>query len=425
MESSKKLYQKLPKTPGVYLMKNASGKILYVGKAGNLWRRVSSYFLRPQEIRIQKLVEEVRRVDYEKTDTAIEALILEANLIKKLLPPFNVRDKDDKSFLYVAVTKDEFPRVLLVRGKERGGGHYRNLYGPFTSASSLKEALRIIRRIFPYNTHILETKIRKIPRGTDEDLAVSPSEAVFGRECFDYQIGLCPGVCAGKISRAEYLRTVRNIELFFSGKKRQMLSSLRREMAGAAKKEEYELAETLKRKIFALEHIQDIALITENTHVFEETGGREKRRIEGYDISNISGTSATGSMVVFLGKEPAKSEYRKFKIKTITGANDVGMLREVLRRRFMRTAEGNWPLPYLVLVDGGLPQVRAAREILDEFALHIPVVGIAKGKGRKRNDIMGTLPPGVEKKTIIRVRDEAHRFAVGYHKKLRSGAMLE
>jgi len=385
--------RKLPETPGVYLMRDARGKILYVGKAGNLRRRVESYFARAQDARIEKLVQGVRRIEYLKTDTALEALILEAELIKKHNPPFNVKEKDDKSFLYVEITKEKFPRVLLVRGKNAAEG---KRFGPFTSASSIREALRILRRIFPWSTHSIE------------------SIGTFSRPCLECEIDLCPGTCVGDASEKDYRANIKNLTLFLEGKKDKVMRFLSREMQKASRRLEYERAEKLKRQLFGLQHIRDVAFLTEPE--VAEMGRGPARRIEGYDISDISGTAAVGSMVVFEGDRPAKDEYRKFKIRSFSHPNDVGMMKEILRRRF-----GNpWPLPHLVLVDGGRGQIHAAKQVLAEFGLQIPIVGIAKGPERKRNDIIGIIPKGVAKKTLVRVRDEAHRFAQSYHRRLRS-----
>ncbi len=180
MLTDPKDHKKLPETPGVYLMRDAGGHVLYVGKAGNLRRRVSSYFERPHDMRIQALVTKIRSIDYEKTDTALEALIREAELIKTFMPPWNVREKDDKSFLYIEITKEKFPRVVLVRGKDADRGRR---FGPFTQASSAREAMRILRRIFTWSTHDPETAGK------------------FARPCFDAEIGLCPGTCIGAITR--------------------------------------------------------------------------------------------------------------------------------------------------------------------------------------------------------------------------------
>ncbi len=415
-------YKKFPETPGVYLMKGGNGRVLYVGKAGNLRRRVASYFERPHDVRIETLVRKIAKIDYEKTDTALEALILEAEFIKKFTPPFNVREKDDKSFLSVEITKEKFPRVLLVRGKSPENG---SRFGPFTSASNVREALRILRKIFPWSTHDPE-RLGK-----------------FTRPCFDYEIGLCPGTCVGEISREEYMKNIHRLRLILLGKKKRLLQSLMKEMNAASRKLDFEAAEKLRRQIFALRHIRDTALISDSeilvmpgarTNGVDEKSAGSVYRIEGYDISNISGTSAVGSMVVFENGEPNKNEYRKFRIRSIFKPNDVGMLTEVLERRFkhFRSAghgagfsadgkndAGGWRLPDLILIDGGIAQVNAARRVLLHAGLRIPIIGIAKGPERKRNDVVGTVPKGVQKSTLVRVRNEAHRFAIGYHKALR------
>jgi len=434
-----KLYSRLPTSPGVYIFKNARGKVLYVGKAVNLRRRVSSYFLRAHDRRMEKLVSEIRKVAHEKTPSALEALILESSLIKKFNPPYNIREKDDKSFLYIEITREKYPRVLLVRGKSKAEGER---HGPFVSAGSAREALRILRKIFPWNAHPPE-KVGKI------------------RSCFDYEIGLCPGTCFGKISRAGYLKNIRNLTLFLTGKRREVVKNLEREMKSAAKSLQFEKAGKIRGQLFSLKHIQDTALIGNdefrNSNFEFQTPENDKpnvirnskfrirnsrtgiadtnfirnasfrirnSRIEGYDISNISGTDAVGVMVVFENGEPKKSDYRKFLIKTVMGSNDVGMLREVMRRRFGNAHPGpGWEFPDLVLVDGGKPQVNAARDELKKLKVALPVVGIAKGPARKRTDVHGEIPEWAPLQTLVRLRDESHRFAIAFHRKRRSVRM--
>ncbi len=429
-------------------------------------RRVASYYLRSHDSKIEKLLGEIRKIDYRKTDTAIEALILESQLIKKYEPPYNARDKDDKSFLYVVITKENFPRVILMRGKilpaniKAVGQPY---YGPFTSATSIREALRIIRKIFPYSIHS-DPKLRihtNLQKGkarkkgfVDSDKFVASHRL---RPCLDYELGLCPGTCIGAISRTEYLSNIRNIKLFLSGKKKMLLRKLEKEMKTASEKLEFEKAEKLRRQIFALKHIQDTALISD-IEIQDTRYKIQDTRIEGYDISNISGTSAVGSMVVFTNGKPDKDEYRKFRISTISKSDparqglparsclavaggrphpsastvracragalaggDVGMIKEMLRRRF----NNPWPYPSLILIDGGKGQVNAAKSVLNEFGLDLPVVGIAKGPGRKKNEFVGYKPTEEEKKVLVKVRDEAHRFAISYHRKLRSVRFIE
>ena len=442
---NKKLWENFPDSPGIYIMKDLKGRILYIGKAANLRRRVSSYFLRPPArnaspsnaggggYKTEKLVREIKKIDYEKTDTAIEALILESKLIKKHEPPYNVREKDDKSFLFVEITKEKFPRVLLSRGKNIGVEKAMAQFGPFTSASSIREALRIIRRVFPYSVHASNKLF------VDSDSFVV-SDRPTRKACFDYELGLCPGTCIGAITRVEYLKNIKNITFFFEGKKRQIIKSLEREMRAASKALEFEKAEKVRRQIFSLKHIQDVALIKDEKFQITNSKLQTRFRIEGYDVSNISGDSATGAMVVFTNGKSDKNEYRKFKIQTLKtpdparkglsplamAGGDVGMLKEVLRRRFSRNRQKEgWPLPNLILIDGGAGQVNAAKEILGEAGLSIPIIGIAKGAKRKNNRFIGKIPIGVDERTLIRVRNEAHRFAVAYHKKLRARKSLD
>ena len=408
------LYKNIPGTPGVYLMLDGDGKILYIGKAVNLLRRVSSYFTRPHDYRIEKLVSLIKKIDFQKTETALEALFLEAELIKKHQPPYNVLEKDDKSFLYVEITNERFPRVLLVRGKSLASG---KRFGPFIYGGAIRAAIRILRKIFPFATHPpgeLKTNNSKLKtKRNSSSLVVGHKLSVNMRSCFDYQIGLCPGTCIGAVDPKEYRKSIKNLTLIFEGKKRRVLAGLERDMKAAAKALEFERAERIRRQVFALRHIQDVAVISDSSVVLNGES-LPNYRIEGYDISNISGTSAVGSMVVFRGSAPDKNEYRKFRIRTVHQSNDVGMLREVLRRRF----KNPWELPSLILIDGGLPQVNTARSVLGEVGLRIPVVGIAKGPTRKKNEFVGAIPQGIQERTLVRVRDEAHRFAISYYRKL-------
>lgn len=227
------------------------------------------------------------------------------------------------------------------------------------------------------------------------------------------------------VTKSEYRKKIRYLILFLEGKRSRLVRSLEREMATASKKLDFEKAAEFRGRLFALRHIQDVALISENTLYPKSDTLAPIRRIEGYDISNISGDAAVGSMVVFENGAPKKSDYRKFRIKTMDGPNDTGMMREVISRRLRHapaageTADESWPLPSLILVDGGLGQVHAAERALKDAHMKVPVVGITKGPERKRNDIVGSIPEWTDKRTLERVRDEAHRFAIAYHKNVR------
>lgn len=404
----KETIEALPEAPGVYMMYSKDGDLLYVGKAGNLKKRVSSYFHKAHDKRIEELVKKIDDIKHKETDSVLDALILESKMIKDHQPIFNVREKDDKSFLWVEITKEEYPRVLLTRGSEKDMNKNKKSdhFGPFVYASEIRRALRVLRKIFPYNTH-----------GPDK-------VGNLKRPCLNAELGLCPGTCVSKINKKEYKKTISELKKVLKGGKRTLIRNMDKEMKKSAKDLDFERAQKLKRRIFSLQHIHDTALISDNQPKIK-SDQKEKIRIEGYDISNISGTSATGSMVVFYNDQPSKDDYRKFKVKTIKGQNDTGMLKEVLERRFSRYDEGSnknqWPLPDLILIDGGKGQVNTAIKVLEEKGFRIPVVGIAKGVKRKKNEFIGKIPGFTNEKTLIRVRDEAHRFAVSYHKKLRKG----
>jgi excinuclease ABC subunit C len=396
-----KKLKSLPTSPGVYIFKNNTGDILYVGKAGSLKDRVGSYFQdrsgysRPIEFAIDQIAD----IEIRKTDTVLEAYILEQELIKKLQPKYNAMGKDNKSFCYVVATKEDFPRFIILRKTdlEKGEERYAKIYGPYISKKQIEIALKILRKIFPYHAK---------PQHTEKG-------------CLDLQIGLCPGPYDGLIAKKDYIKNIRGIRMMLEGKKKGLINRMKKEMEAYSRKNEFEKAVQIRNKIFALQHMQDVALITnsrEQKSLFPAGGVR----IESYDISNISGQYAVGSMVVFDNSEgemkPNKSQYRKFKIKTIEGANDVGAMEEMLARRF----GNNWPRPNLIILDGGAGHLNMARKVLRNYKLEIPLLAVAKGPERKKLDLrsFGTLPE-IPENIIEQARDEAHRFAIAYHKKLR------
>ncbi len=399
---------RLPPAPGVYFMKDATGELLYIGKATSLRTRVSSYFLRPQDPRIASMVAKIRRIDYEETPTAVEALLLEAKLIKKFQPPYNVDEKDDKSFVHLVFTRESFPKPVLIRGHElvrMPKKQFLRTFGPFSSAASVRAALDTLRKSFPWTM-------------------CSPGRK---RGCFYRHLGLCPGVCTGEISSAAYTKIIRELLQFFSGDRTGVVRTMRAAMRRAAKAKRYEEAAALRDRLSALEHVRDTSILKRDEAGlgdFIDVFGR----IEGYDISNISGTDAVGSMVVFEDGEPKKREYRKFAIKTVEGPNDYAMLHEVLQRRFSRT---DWRMPDLVLIDGGVGQVNEAKNVLVAAGLKIPLVGMAKGPDRKRDELIYDRADHELARLVTafrpllqRVRDEAHRFAVAYHRARRGKSFI-
>jgi excinuclease ABC subunit C len=416
IEDLKKIEQKLPDLPGVYFFLGPKKEILYIGKATSLHDRVKSYFSRDLVLTrgalVEKMIENTKSIDFQVTDSVLEAIILENNLIKKYQPHANTKEKDDKSFNHVIITREKFPQVLLVRGKNVDKEIHQQFikydFGPFPHGGQLKEALRIIRKIFPFRDGRCVPAKEQIARGK------------VPRACFNRQIGLCPGVCTGEISEKEYARTINHIRLFFEGKKRALTKSLGKEMVQYAKKREFEKAGEIKRELFALGHIQDVSLIKSDYKDVHNKNAEDKNfRIEAYDISHLGGKNMTGVMIVLENGEFNKSEYRKFKIKTVDCANDVGALREVLERRF---SHAEWQMPEVVVVDGNEAQKRVAEEVVKKFASQsVSVVAVVKNEHHKPSALIGKSEIiDRYQKEILLANNEAHRFVIAYHKKLRS-----
>jgi len=391
---------KLPDSPGVYFFVGKNKRNLYIGKATSLRDRVRSYFsgdiLESRSPLIAKMLEEASGLKYRQTDSVLEALILEAYLIKKYQPPYNTDEKDNKSWNYVVISDEYYPQVLLVRGRELEKGSFTAtgraagaIYGPFPHGGQLKEALKIIRKIFPFR-----------------DRKCKP---VQGRPCFSRQIGLCPGVCTGEISKKDYAKTIRNLKLFFEGKKKQLVRSLEHDMKSSAKGKNFEEAGRIKKMIFALNHIQDVALLGNFAR-----GAPSGFRIEAYDVAHLAGRSVVGVMTVVSGGQAEKSEYRKFKIKDNPGVNDTRALAEILRRRL---AHDEWPLPRLIVVDGAVAQVNVAKKVLQEFGYEIPIVGVVKNERHLPKGFAGDERIAhLHEADILLANSEAHRFALKFHR---------
>lgn len=381
--------KKFPDSPGIYVMRGPRRVILYIGKATSLRHRVISYFQRPQESRIEMMLSQVETIEVQRTDSVVEALLLESNLIKKYNPKYNVKLKDGKTYLGIFVTKEDWPRVIPARITEKlPKGEF---FGPFPSSRDVGMTLQILRKLFPF-------RVSCVPES--------------GKACFEYHMGMCPGVCFGKVTKVDYQNSIKQIKLFLHGSKKEVIKTLEKEMKEKSKNLEFEKAGKLRDQVFALRHIQDVAMIRD-----EDLDGLKPLpgRIEAYDISNIGGEFSVGSMVVFTEGLIDKSQYRKFKIKTVVGTDDVASLKEVLTRRLNHK---EWLLPEIFLVDGGRGQVNAFHEVLAEQNIAIPIVGIAKGPKRDRNDIITDSEIELDKKLLVKIRDEAHRFAITYYRQL-------
>ena len=535
--------RQLPTSPGVYLMKDAEGNILYVGKAANLNHRVRSYFGTKQNLspKLQRMVAQVNDFDFFVTSSEQEALILELNLIKRHRPRYNVRLKDDKTFPYLKIdTSEDWPRVHITRRLEEGGAHY---FGPFASAKSVRQTLKTIKGIFPFRS------CSKVITGTDP------------RPCLEYHIRHCLAPCIGAVSRSEYDEVIKQVILFLEGKQERVVQELESKMEKAAEALDFEKAALIRDQIQAVNRVvegqriattvrgeQDViafaqdkdqayvqvffirsskligresfvlqgtrseepwqimtsfikqfynstpyippllllqypvedTLVIESwlqskkgskVHIQVPCRGNKKQlvnivaenaqqgleqlkikqlatpgsltaalaeierelhlphpplRMEGYDISNIQGKAAVGSMVVFDQGKPKTAHYRRFRIKTVSGADDYAMLHEVLKRRFKRSndAPDTWAiLPDLVLIDGGKGQLNAARAAMSQAgASSVPTASLAKENEEifiphsSQSIILPRSSQGLQ--LLQRLRDEAHRFALGYHQKI-------
>ncbi len=415
--------QSLPDSPGVYIFRGGiRSAILYIGKATSLKSRVASYFRRDLIVTrgpiLVGMVESAKSVDFIETDSVLEALILEAALIKKHQPPYNTKEKDNKSFNYVVITQENFPRVMTMRGREleSSTSSIKYSFGPFPQGSVLREALAIVRKIFPFRDKCSPAYLfNQNSKVGDKSL----QKRLAGKPCFNAQIGLCPGVCSGTITKAEYAKNIQRIKLFFEGKKKTLISGLERDMKLSAKNLKFEEAGRIKRMIFALNHIQDVALLKADFLRSSGSSTHESApiRIEAYDVAHISGTNVVGVMVVLEDGEPKKSEYRKFKIKTSTNDDNASLL-EMLERRFNHA---EWPLPNLIVADGGTAQVNTIEKVLSILGHKIPVVGVVKDERHKPKDISGDSSLiTTHKSAILLANSEAHRFAIGFHRQLRA-----
>lgn len=405
-ESVKDQIAQLPRTPGVYFFKDSTGEIMYVGKATSLRDRVRSYW--SKELNrgpyIIKMVGLVHKIDHETCESSLEALILEANYIKNYLPKYNIQFKDDKSFYFVKIDStqhDGFSKVTIVHKNEIAFDSKEVRYfGPYSSGKYLRKALNMIRRIFTYRSCNIMPK----------------------RPCLQYYINNCPAPCAGHISVSDYQKNLNHIIDLLEGKKERVVATLKKEMEALSKKKKYEEATIVRDKYLALQHLKHSAKLADFDLEIKAEKEDVPHRIEGYDVSNLSGKEAVVSMVTFIDGKPKKSLYKKFKIRTVTGSDDYAMLVEAIGRRFTHLEDvDGWGLPNLVIVDGGKGQVNAIKSLLMSKEIEIEVIGIAKGPTRKKEDLYLNPESKFKDVSIIRaVRDEAHRFAIAYHKKLRA-----
>ncbi len=415
----KKEIKKLPTSSGVYIYRNSKGKIIYIGKAVSIRHRVSQYFQDSRNLddKTQRLVPEIAKIEHIKTGSEVEALILEAELIKRYKPRFNIVWRDDKNYIYIKITAEDYPQVSLVRQIVDDKARY---IGPFVSAGAVRGLLRYIRRIFMFR------HCENLPQ----------------KVCLQYSIGNCSGPCEKYITKAEYNKNIRQMVKLFQGKTKEIEREFTREMKAAAKNEDFERAALYRNRLIWLKKIKTIELEKEEHDLGRDKGlaglrdalnlGAIPKRIECYDISNIFGKAAVGSMVVFIDGLPEKNHYRRFEIKTVDRISDTDMIYEVLSRRFRKFTgkpdESFLQIPDLIIIDGGKGQLSAAEKALAQNGLKLNVVGLAKKREEifRKNETFEkyNFPEGSESLYLVqRIRDEAHRFAITYHRSKRGKEM--
>ena len=415
---SKEKIEKIPRSIGVYSFKDAGDQILYIGKAANLRERVKNHFQQPS-YQDHFFIEQVDKIGYAQTDSEIEALLLESKLIKEKMPRHNIMWRDDKNYFFAAITKEELPRIFLTHQTKVADERVIQYIGPFVDGKAIKGTLRNLRRVFPYYT------VKK--HGS--------------KPCQYCHLELCPGPTPNK---KEYQKSIRNLAAVLRGEKRSVLKKLQREMNQASGNQQYEKAGMLRDQIRDLEIVFSHAKVLRPAEERAPANWAEIKtylqkifrtnqnisRAEAYDISNIQGKEATGSMPVFINGKPAKEHYRKFKVRIAGKSNDFAMLQEVIARRI---AHKEWPYPDLMIIDGGKPQLSAALKALEGRLSaqtdRIYVAAIAKRNnelfipGRPTPLLLKDMPQSVAN-FILHIRDEAHRFAISYHRILRRVDLL-
>lgn len=428
--------KELPKTPGVYFHKNKKGDIIYIGKAAVLRNRVRQYFQksRTRDPKTDALVAEIADVDWIELETELDALFVEAEYIRRYLPPYNILLRDDKSMSYVRINYDDpHPTVSFTRRPLDDGARY---FGPYFSLYAVRRALKYLRRIFPYSTHT----------------GVVPKRA-----CLQYHLGLCPGLEADKTRLQDYRISLKKLIQYLKGERTAVIKQIEKEMKTAAKQHDFETAAAARNQLFALKGLTRQIVFSDRefldmskdeglSGLSELLGLAEiPRRIEGYDISHMQGTDNVASMVVFVSGVPDKASYRKFKLR-IPGNNDFAHMEEAIARRLNEKHRQDWGMPDLLLIDGGKGQLSAAIKARDACGVMIPMIGLAK---REEEIVVHNEKSGVTVnramlhklgavvsesgefgvillpknshivKLLQRIRDESHRFAVSYHSVLK------
>ena len=424
--------KKFPQTPGVYLMKNASDVVIYVGKATNLRSRAGSYFLKAaaEEQRTANWIGEIADVDYMDCESEVDALLVESRLIKDIQPQHNKIQKDDKSFPYLQITTyEDFPRVEVTREPASSGV---KLYGPFASAGELRGAVQVLQRIFKFRTCTL-------------DIEANDERWKWFRPCLLASIKQCTAPCNLRISKEDYRKDIRKLQMFMAGNKKRLLKQLHEQMLAASKELSFEKAAKIRDEIEMLESLDrrgelDTHAQPEVFHIDPKKGlaglrqvlklSETPRTIEGVDIAHLGGGETVASLVKFIDGLPFKPGYRRYKIKNVTGIDDYRSIHEVVSRRFKRLHDEQDVFPDILLIDGGKGQLSSAMAAFESLGIEPPVV-LSLAKQNEEIFRPGSTEPLVlsrhafSLRLLQYVRDEAHRFAQHYHHILRGKSQFE
>jgi excinuclease ABC subunit C len=432
MSSVRDKLKSFPTGPGVYLMKDARDRVIYVGKAVNLKSRASSYFTHAarSDRRTADLIPEIADIDYIESDSEVDALLLEARLIKDIQPRFNSELKDDKSFPYLQITTHEdFPRVEFTRTPS---SHGVKLYGPFANAKKLRGTIAVLQKIFRFRTCSL-------------DIEETDRRWEWFRPCLLASINQCTAPCNLRISRDDYRQDIRRLRMFLDGHKQKLLEEMRREMQQASGELNFEKAARLRDEMTALENIHLRGDLEQHAQpeVFytdpkKGVAGLKKifqldrppRRIEGVDIAHLQGGETVAGLVQFIDGLPFKHGYKRYRIKTVSGVDDYASIREVVSRRIRRLNQEGEPLPDILLIDGGKGQLNAALAAIQALGAEPPFT-ISMAKKEELVHVPGEAEPrrlsrhSFGLRLLQYVRDESHRFARNYHHLLRGKSTLD
>ncbi|MFA7074704.1 MAG: excinuclease ABC subunit UvrC [Endomicrobiaceae bacterium] len=416
----------IPHLPGVYIMRDSASNIIYIGKAKDLKNRITSYFHSDTNSKSASIISAMTTINYILCSSEREALLVERELIKKVQPHFNSMWKDDKTYPYIKLTMNEdFPRLIMSRKFLKDGGLY---FGPYPKITYIKKLIFWLNKVF---------KIRPCKISFSQDLLPDKSKV---KSCLYYHTDLCYGPCMGYISSQKYKNNLKEIELFLKGKFNKLKRIWEKQMLLESANQEYEKAKEIRDRLFAIKSMGERVTVTEigieeiNQYIIKTDTLQELKQIlklkqlpviiECFDISNTSGTNSVASMVKFVNGKPDKSGYRKFKIKTVDGINDFAMIKEAVFRRYSSIVRKNEKFPDLIVIDGGKGQLASAESALNEIGLYIPLISLAKQN--EEIYMIGKSKPLVLAKNLLSLRllqslrDEAHRFAVTFHKQLRS-----